>query len=86
MDDDPPDFEIIAGFYFENWIVGVGGTKFYVAFRLVGEVEILHREFAVPKSNNNRTVVWVNRFVNNYAVTIEDAGIFHRIAFYITIE
>jgi hypothetical protein len=72
-----PDFEIVAGFDFEDGIFGVGGAKLDIAFGLMGEVEILHCKLAIPKGNNDGAVMWLYGLIDDYSVAIKDAGIFH---------
>ena len=77
MDDGAPNLEVVAGFYFEDGIVGVSRAQFDVAIRLVGKVEILHGKLAVPEGYNDRAVVRLYSLVDDDTVAIKDASVFH---------
>ena len=77
MNDHAPNFEIVAGFYFEDGEIGVSGAKLDIAFGLMGEVEILHCKLAIPKGNNDGAVMRFYGLIDDYSVAIKDACILH---------
>ena len=86
MDHHAPNLKVVARLDAKHRIVLVGRAQLYVAIRLVREVEVFHRKLAVPKRHDNRAVASLDSAVNDNAVAIEDAGIFHRVAVNIAIE
>ena len=71
MNDHAPNFEIVAGFYFEDGEIGVSGAKLDIAFGLMGKVEILHSKLAVPKGNDDGAVMRLYGLVDNDSVAVE---------------
>ena len=86
MDHHAPNLKVVARLDAEHGIVLVGGAQFDVAFCLVRKVEVFHRELAVPVSHYDRAVAGLDGAVDNHAVAIEDAGVFHRVAVDVAIE
>ena len=86
MDHHAPNLKVVARLDAKHRTVLVGRAQLYVAIRLVREVEVFHRKLAIPKRHDNRAVASLDSAVNDNAVAIEDAGVFHRVAVDVAIE
>ena len=77
MDHHAPNLKVVARLDARHSIVRVCRAQLYVAIRRGRGVEVFHRKLAVPQRHDNLAVASLDSAVNDNAVAIEDAGIFH---------